>query len=108
MEENKKIEHEELKKNLLKALAISWAFKAIGKGNHGNHIGFNYCMKNVREFVSEDTWKVLSKTTWHYHDPLETWIVDTKKQIPLEIAWMIGGDSPSIDRLQKMLDLEVD
>lgn len=103
-----KWENEELKKNLLKALAISWAFKAIGKGNHGNHIGFNACMENVRDIVPDNVWNRISKASLHFHDPLETWIVDTKKQIPLEIAWMIGGDSPSIDRLQKKLDLEVD
>ena len=98
-------EKHERKQNLLKGLALSWAMRAMGKGSHA---GFNSCMENVRDIVPDDVWNRISKASLHFHDPLETWIVDTKKQIPLEIAWMIGGDSPSIDRLQKKLDLEVD
>ena len=99
--ENK--ETEEMKKrqqDILKALAVSWAERALGKMSHA---AFNNCMEHVRGIVPSDVWKVLSKATIHYHDPLEMWIKGMREfQIPSEVAWMIGGDSPSIDRLQKM------
>ena len=103
--ENGKMETEKRKERLqgiLKTLAVSWGERALGKMSHA---GFNSCMDHVRQIVPEDIWKIISKSTMHYHDPLKTWIKGMKEsEIPSDLAWMIGGDMPSIDRLQKMAD----
>jgi len=88
--------------SIFKALAVSWGERALGKMSHA---GFNSCMEHVRNIVPEDVWSRIGNATMHYHDPLQKWIKGMKEsEIPSDLAWMIGGDMPSIDRLQKMAD----
>lgn len=94
-------ESKEKQQQILKSLAVAWAERAIGKMSHS---GFYACMDHVRHIVPSEVWDKLSNATLHYHTPLEIWIKEVKKEIPTELLSLIGGDMPSIDRLQKMTD----
>ena len=98
MEEKETIERKQM---LLKALAVSWAVRALGKMSHA---GFNACMSHVKEIVPSEVWGKVNGATMHYHDPLKEWVVEMKKALPEDVVALIGGDMPSIDRLQKMAD----
>ena len=102
MEKKMETERKERLQSIFKALAVSWGERALGKMSHA---GFNSCMDHVREIVPEDVWRVISKSTMHYHEPLEKWIKGMKeREIPSDLIGMIGFDMPSIDKLQKMAD----
>ena len=87
---------------VLKALSVSWAERALGKMSHA---GFNACMAHVKEIVPPEVWDKVKSATMHYHDPLKNWVEEMKvNEIQKEMLSLIGGDMPSIDRLQKMAD----
>ena len=94
-------EKHERKQNLLKGLALSWDMRAMGKGSHA---GFNTCMENIRDIVPDDVWNRISKANLHFHDPLEKWVKEMQNEIPKEIRNLTGGDTPSLARLQGLID----
>ena len=98
MEEKETMERKQV---LLKALAVSWAVRALGKMSHA---GFNACMENVSALVPENVWYSIAEADLNYNDPLKEWVVEMKKALPKDIVVLIGGDMPSIDRLQRMAD----
>jgi hypothetical protein len=88
---------------LLRALALSWAIRACGKMSHA---GFNSCMENVREIVPDSVWDRynMGRDTLHYHPGVEKFIQEVMQEIPPEIQEMVGGDMPSIQKIERKLE----
>ncbi len=95
-------EKEMRRQNLLKGLAVSWAMRAIGKGSHA---GFNACMEEVRSIVPDEVWNRISTANLHFLDPLKRWVEEMKTEIPADVWVMVGGDTPSIARLQGLVEV---
>ena len=91
-----------MKTDLFKALAVSWALRAMGKSSHA---GFETCMRNVRDIAPDIIWNKynLGHVTLHAHENLERFIRDISNELPPEIREMIGGDMPSIERIEEAI-----
>ena len=91
-----------MKSDLFKALAVSWALRAMGKSSHA---GFNACMENLRDIVPETIWDrfELGHVTLHALRNLEKFVEDIRKELPPEIQEMIGGDMPSIEKIEEKI-----
>jgi hypothetical protein len=97
---------EEIKKReqfLLRALALSWAVRAMGKMSHA---GFNACMAHVKSIVPDSVWNKygMGKDNLHHHPGIERFVREVKQEIPPEIRELVGGDMPSINRIERELD----
>ena len=86
------------------ALAISWAWRASGKESHA---GFHACMEHFRGYVPEDVVEKVSRASLHYKEPIVRWaneaFQELKATVP-EIASLVGGTSPHIERLTALLE----
>jgi hypothetical protein len=98
----KMMDIKEKEQALWKALAVSWAERALGKMSHA---GFIACMEEVRQIVPESVWErfKMGKDTLHNHPGIVKFIEEVKKEIPPEIRELIGGDMPSIQRIEREL-----
>ena len=89
---------------LRKALAVSWAWRASGKESHA---GFHACMEHFRGYAPEDVVEKVGRASLHYKEPIVRWANDAfqklKATVP-EIASLVGGTSPHIEKLRALLE----
>jgi flagellar biosynthesis/type III secretory pathway protein FliH len=91
---------QERKQNLLKAFAVSWTMRAMQKGSEK---GFTESMEEVQKIVPERIWNKLSKATFNFYEPLESFLKEMEKEIPEDLWEYIGGDIPSLIELDQMI-----
>lgn len=91
---------QEKEQNLLKALAVSWAMRATGKSSHA---GFFNCMEEIKDIVPDEIWVNLQDCTLHAHSRLVRYIEETLEELPDDIKEMVGGDMPSIEKIEEKL-----
>ena len=86
------------------ALAISWAWRASGKESHA---GFHACMEHFRAYAPEEVVEKVSRASLHYKEPIVRWANEAFQELKAtapEIASLVGGTSPHIERLTALLE----
>ena len=86
------------------ALAISWAWRASGKESHA---GFHACMEHFRGYAPEDVVEKVGRASLHYKEPIVRWANDAFQELKAtapEIASLVGGTSPHIEKLRALLE----
>ena len=91
----------EKKQLLKKALALSWARRAL---NSTTQASFYNCMSVVKGILPYKESETLNKVSDEWRVPLEKWIIKVEKELPSEILALTGSDSSSIYRLERLLD----
>ena len=89
---------------LRKALAVSWAWRASGKESHA---GFHACMEHFRVYAPEEVGAKVGRASLHYKEPILRWANEAFQELKTtapEIASLVGGTSPHIERLTVLLE----
>ena len=86
------------------ALAISWAWRASGKESHA---GFHACMEHFRVYAPEEVGAKVGRASLHYKEPILRWANEAFQELKAtapEIASLVGGTSPHIEKLRALLE----
>ena len=89
---------------LRKALAVSWAWRASGKESHA---GFHACMEHFRVYAPEEVGAKVGRASLHYKEPILRWANEAFQELKAtapEIASLVGGTSPHIEKLRALLE----